>query len=101
MQRPVVRLENNLVVLTRIDPSNRSTSMIMRIRPGWEELRQYLAGEADGKQRCVQCAGYCIAGIASTVYISAAKCTFVRYAPSPESGCMLPLFRSPTSPQRP
>lgn len=43
-QRPVVRLPGG-VVLTRIDPSNRDTSMIMRIRPGWEALRGFLAPE--------------------------------------------------------
>ncbi|KAL3137125.1 hypothetical protein ABBQ32_006698 [Trebouxia sp. C0010 RCD-2024] len=43
-QRPVVRLPGG-VVLTRIDPNNRDTSMIMRIRPGWEALRGFLAPE--------------------------------------------------------
>ncbi|KAL3148469.1 hypothetical protein ABBQ38_013914 [Trebouxia sp. C0009 RCD-2024] len=43
-QRPVVRLPEG-VVLTRIDPNNRDTSMIMRIRPGWEPLRVFLAPE--------------------------------------------------------
>ena len=33
------------VVLTRIDTSNRDTSMIMRIRPGWDALRAFLAPE--------------------------------------------------------
>ena len=42
LQRPVVRLPGG-VVLTRIDPMRPETSMIMRIRPGWEELRSYLA----------------------------------------------------------
>lgn len=43
-ERPVVRLQGG-VVLTRIDPSNRDTSMIMRIRPGWDALRAFLAPE--------------------------------------------------------
>ena len=43
-ERPVVRLHGG-VVLTRIDPNNRDTSMIMRIRPGWESLRAFLAPE--------------------------------------------------------
>ena len=41
LQRPVVRLPGG-VVLTRIDPLRPETSMIMRIRPGWEELQSYL-----------------------------------------------------------
>ena len=42
LQRPVIRLPGG-VVLTRIDPNQREKSMIMRIRPGWEALRQFLA----------------------------------------------------------
>lgn len=45
-ERPVIRLQGG-VVLTRIDPSNRDTSMIMRIRPGWEALRGFLAPEVN------------------------------------------------------
>jgi RNA polymerase II C-terminal domain phosphatase-like 1/2 len=49
--RPVVRLGNGLF-LTRIDPAIRQTSMLVRFRPGWQDLRKALAGEtADGKQR--------------------------------------------------
>ena len=55
VQRPIIRLNLNRqfsnVVLTRIDPLNRNTSMLLRIRPGWEDLRRYLAGDFDGKQR--------------------------------------------------
>ncbi len=51
VKRPIIRLDNGLVVLTRIDPNERKTSMLFRVRPGWEELRRYLAGEVDKKQR--------------------------------------------------
>lgn len=43
-ERPVIRLPGG-IVLTRIDPANRDTSMIMRIRPGWDALRAFLAPE--------------------------------------------------------
>ena len=35
------------VIFTRIDPSQGNTSMVIRPRPGWEELRAFLAGEND------------------------------------------------------
>ncbi len=53
VKRPVIRLFDGLVVLTRIDPTEKKTSMLFRVRPGWEELRKFLAGELDGKQRYV------------------------------------------------
>ena len=34
--------------MTRVDPDQGSTSMILRPRPGWEELRAFLSGEGDG-----------------------------------------------------
>lgn len=46
--RPVIRLKEGRIVLTRINPADRSTSVIVRVRPGWEELRSFLA---DAKQR--------------------------------------------------
>ena len=48
LQRPVIRLEGG-VVLTRIKPGNMDTSMIMRIRPGWDALRAFLASPAQGQ----------------------------------------------------
>lgn len=33
------------VILTRINPNRKETSMIIRPRPGWEDLRAFLAGE--------------------------------------------------------
>ena len=44
-QRPVIRLPGG-VVLTRIDPAQKDTSMIMRIQPGWDALRAFLAPDA-------------------------------------------------------
>eukprot|EP00200_Dunaliella_tertiolecta_P007936 CAMPEP_0202376530 /NCGR_PEP_ID=MMETSP1127-20130417/7007_1 /ASSEMBLY_ACC=CAM_ASM_000462 /TAXON_ID=3047 /ORGANISM="Dunaliella tertiolecta, Strain CCMP1320" /LENGTH=841 /DNA_ID=CAMNT_0048974333 /DNA_START=163 /DNA_END=2685 /DNA_ORIENTATION=- len=51
IQRPVIRLQDGLIILTRIDPLNSKTSMLLRVRPGWNELRAFLAGELDRKQR--------------------------------------------------
>ena len=43
--RPVLRLPGGGgVVLTRIDPARRDTSMLVRVRPGWDELRAFLTG---------------------------------------------------------
>ena len=47
-QRPVIRLPGG-IVLTRIDPLQKDTSMIMRIRPGWDALRAFLAPDPKGK----------------------------------------------------
>ncbi|KAL0054332.1 hypothetical protein WJX82_007216 [Trebouxia sp. C0006] len=49
-QRPVIRMQGG-IVLTRIDPSVKETSMIMRIRPGWDALRAFLAPDPKGKRR--------------------------------------------------
>ncbi|KAL0023988.1 hypothetical protein WJX77_006444 [Trebouxia sp. C0004] len=49
-QRPVIRMQGG-IVLTRIDPSVKETSMIMRIRPGWDALRAFLAPDSKGKRR--------------------------------------------------
>ncbi len=52
MKRPVIRLNNTAgdAVLTRID-DKRETSIIVRIRPHWQELHAYIARDAS-KQRC-------------------------------------------------
>ena len=42
IDRPVVRLPDG-VVYTRIDPARPEDSMIIRIRPGWDDLRLLLA----------------------------------------------------------
>ncbi|GAB2263711.1 hypothetical protein Droror1_Dr00025845 [Drosera rotundifolia] len=47
--RPVIRLQDRNVVLTRINPEIRDTSVLVRLRPAWEELRSYL--KAKGRKR--------------------------------------------------
>ncbi|KAG8377014.1 hypothetical protein BUALT_Bualt09G0124100 [Buddleja alternifolia] len=47
--RPVVRLPEKNVVLTRINPENRDTSVLVRLRPAWEDLKNYLT--AKGRKR--------------------------------------------------
>ena len=43
--RPILRLPASGVILTRIDPLRRETSMLVRIRPGWADLRAFLVGD--------------------------------------------------------
>ena len=56
--RPVIRLPSphcrgGSLIFTRIDPENRDTSMIVHIRPGWTEMRDYLTGkDRGGNPRC-------------------------------------------------
>ncbi|KAM6574279.1 hypothetical protein CsatA_022606 [Cannabis sativa] len=47
--RPVVRLQDKNIVLTRINPEIRDTSVLVRLRPAWEDLRSYLT--AKGRKR--------------------------------------------------
>ncbi|KAK2414635.1 RNA polymerase II C-terminal domain phosphatase [Trifolium repens] len=47
--RPVVRLPDRNIVLTRINPEIRDTSVLVRLRPAWEDLRCYLT--AKGRKR--------------------------------------------------
>ncbi|GMH30049.1 hypothetical protein Nepgr_031892 [Nepenthes gracilis] len=47
--RPVIRLQEKNVVLTRINPEIRDTSVLVRLRPAWEDLRSYLT--AKGRKR--------------------------------------------------
>ncbi|KAK1562299.1 hypothetical protein Q3G72_009756 [Acer saccharum] len=47
--RPVIRLPERNVVLTRINPEIRDTSVLVRLRPAWEDLRSYLV--ARGRKR--------------------------------------------------
>jgi len=48
-----------MTILTRVDPSNPSTSILLRARTGWEQLLQKLNGHEDYckngtlKKRCV------------------------------------------------
>ncbi|BDA46182.1 probable RNA polymerase II C-terminal domain phosphatase-like 1 at N-terminal half [Coccomyxa sp. Obi] len=48
--RPVIRLDNG-VVLTRIDPDRKETSMLFRTRPGWHKLRLWLEGQDGDSHR--------------------------------------------------
>ncbi|XP_027353596.1 RNA polymerase II C-terminal domain phosphatase-like 2 [Abrus precatorius] len=47
--RPVVRLQDKNIVLTRINREIRDTSVLVRLRPAWEDLRCYLT--AKGRKR--------------------------------------------------
>ncbi|WOL04706.1 RNA polymerase II C-terminal domain phosphatase-like 2 [Canna indica] len=47
--RPVIRLLERNIVLTRINPEIRDTSVFVRLRPAWEDLRSYLT--AKGRRR--------------------------------------------------
>lgn len=47
--RPVIRLPEKNVVLTRINPEIRDTSVFVRLRPAWDDLRSYLT--AKGRKR--------------------------------------------------
>ncbi|KXZ44891.1 hypothetical protein GPECTOR_61g844 [Gonium pectorale] len=48
VKRPVIRVDKpQPLIFTRIRPEQRETSMILRPRPFWEELRGVLAGDAE------------------------------------------------------
>ncbi|KFK28749.1 hypothetical protein AALP_AA7G041800 [Arabis alpina] len=47
--RPLIRLQEKNLILTRINPMIRDTSVLVRLRPSWEELRSYLT--AKGRKR--------------------------------------------------
>ncbi|WVZ68105.1 hypothetical protein U9M48_017089 [Paspalum notatum var. saurae] len=47
--RPVIRLPDRNAILTRINPEIRDTSVFVKLRPAWEELRSYLT--AKGRKR--------------------------------------------------
>jgi hypothetical protein len=53
VRRPVVRIavenEKYETVFTRVDPANTGTSMIIRVRAGWERLKAELMTSTDGK----------------------------------------------------
>eukprot|EP00775_Hariotina_reticulata_P002873 gene2873-3164_t len=56
LTRPVVRVEagGRPLIFTRIDPANRKTSVLLRLRPNWWQLKDYLSGMEDvraGMQR--------------------------------------------------
>ena len=39
---PVIRWHGRDTILTRINPKIRDTSVLVRLRPAWEDLRNYL-----------------------------------------------------------
>ncbi|XP_071726506.1 RNA polymerase II C-terminal domain phosphatase-like 1 [Rutidosis leptorrhynchoides] len=47
--RPIIRLQEKNIILTRINPLIRDTSVLVRLRPAWEDLRSYLM--ARGRKR--------------------------------------------------
>ncbi|CAL4946501.1 unnamed protein product [Urochloa decumbens] len=47
--RPVIRLPDRNAILTRINPEIRDTSVFVKLRPAWEDLRNYLT--AKGRKR--------------------------------------------------
>nr|GMD93070.1 RNA polymerase II C-terminal domain phosphatase-like 1 [Ipomoea batatas] len=47
--RPLIRLLDKNIILTRINPLIRDTSVLVRLRPAWEDLRSYLT--ARGRKR--------------------------------------------------
>lgn len=47
--RPVIRLQEKNIILTRVNPAIRDTSVLVRLRPAWEDLRSYLT--ARGRKR--------------------------------------------------
>ncbi|GAV74436.1 dsrm domain-containing protein/NIF domain-containing protein [Cephalotus follicularis] len=47
--RPLIRLQEKNIILTRINPLIRDTSVLVRLRPAWEDLRSYLT--AKGRKR--------------------------------------------------
>ncbi|XP_047311754.1 RNA polymerase II C-terminal domain phosphatase-like 1 [Impatiens glandulifera] len=47
--RPLIRLHDKNIILTRINPQIRDTSVLVRLRPAWEDLRSYLT--AGGRKR--------------------------------------------------
>ncbi|KAF9683551.1 hypothetical protein SADUNF_Sadunf04G0025500 [Salix dunnii] len=49
MVRPLIRLQEKNIILTRINPQIRDTSVLVRLRPAWEDLRSYLT--ARGRKR--------------------------------------------------
>jgi len=50
VKRPVIRVPGR--ILTRIDPQKMDTTMVMHIRPGWEDLRDFIRGTPDGNGGC-------------------------------------------------
>jgi hypothetical protein len=54
--RPVVRIEqqDRPLVITRINPESKSTSVLLRPRAGWRALKDYLSGMEDVRAGAVR-----------------------------------------------
>ncbi len=81
--RPVIEVPGR--ILTRINPHKVETTMIMHIRPGWEDLRNFIRGSPGDNGGCVsfttpRCAQACTSGVASESRRRHALC---RYCTSP------------------
>eukprot|EP00878_Enallax_costatus_P017872 GHUV01018783.1.p2 GENE.GHUV01018783.1~~GHUV01018783.1.p2 ORF type:complete len:114 (+),score=6.93 GHUV01018783.1:176-517(+) len=52
VSRPIVRMEidGRPLIFTRINPDSKSTSVLVRPRPNWRMLKDYLSGIEDVKQ---------------------------------------------------
>lgn len=50
--RPIVRIEidGRPLIFTRINPESKSTSVLLRPRPNWRVLKDYLSGLEDVRQ---------------------------------------------------
>lgn len=48
--RPIIRLLEHNLILTRINPTVRDTSVLVRMRPAWDDLRNYLMAKK-GRRR--------------------------------------------------
>ncbi|XP_009135034.2 RNA polymerase II C-terminal domain phosphatase-like 1 [Brassica rapa] len=48
--RSLIRLQEKNIVLTRINPMKRDTSVLVRLRTSWEELRSYLTAKEQRKR---------------------------------------------------
>uniref|UniRef100_A0A1D1Y7J3 protein-serine/threonine phosphatase n=1 Tax=Anthurium amnicola TaxID=1678845 RepID=A0A1D1Y7J3_9ARAE len=49
ISRPIIRLQEKNIILTRVNPAIRDTSVLVRLRPAWDDLRSYLT--ARGRKR--------------------------------------------------
>lgn len=50
VMRPVIEVPGR--ILTRINPHKMETTMVMHIRPGWEDLRSLIRGPPGDKGGC-------------------------------------------------
>ena len=53
VMRPVIEVPGRII--TRINPDKIETTMIMHIRPGWKDLRDFIRGPPDDNGGCASC----------------------------------------------